>query len=485
MGRVVVACLVAAVVWGISSPAGADETIALGVGGQRVIQVPGGIGRVAVGDPTVADVKTLGQDQVLLVGLKEGGTTLLVWRSNGVRDGYRISVRRQDPGHVLAEVKRLLGDREGLVVRAAGDGVSIEGEILTADDLRRVEEILELYPAVRSFARVSPAAREAAARALTLALQRAGLERVRANAVGTTLLLEGTVDTEADLRKVDLVVKAVGERAENLVSVAPKRMIAADVQFVEVREGDQAAFGIRWPLEPAGTVQASARVDGPLPAGLGVAAESAAVGGYGLALAGATPWSIRAAIDKGAGRLLARPTLVCASGEEAEFLAGGEVPIPLVTGETAQVEYRPYGIRLRLRPTADADGGIRTEIEAEVSELDRAAAVSAGASMAVPGFRSRKVRTSVTVRAGEVIVLSGVYSHEESKATSKVPVLGHVPILGELFKQRAFDDTRRELLVFVTPRFVEGSDEQNRRAVGEMERRYDEAGEAVDFGILD
>ena len=487
MGRVWVVVLVAAAVWGIATPAGADETLALGVGGQRVIQVPGGIGRVAVGDPTVADVKTLGSDQVLLVGLKEGRTTLLVWRSNGVRDGYVVSVRRQDPAEVLAEARRLLGDREGLEVRAVGDRVTIEGEALTADDHRRVEEILELYPSVRSFVRVSPAAREAAAKALSAALHRAGLERVRASAVGTLLLLEGTVDTEAELRKVELVVRAVGERAEILVSVEAKRMIAADVQFVEIREGDQAAFGIRWPIEPAGAVEGTAKVDGPLPPGLGVATTgpTMAVGGYGFSMTGATPWSIRAAIDKGAGRLLARPTLVCASGEEAEFLAGGEVPIPLVTGESAQVEFRPYGIRLKLKPTADADGGIRTELEAEVSELDRAVAVAAGASVSVPGFRARKVRTSVTVRAGEVIVLSGVYSHEEAKSVSKVPLLGHVPIVGELFKQRAFDETRRELLVFVTPRFVEGADDSSRRTVEAIEKRYEQAGDDVDFGVLD
>jgi pilus assembly protein CpaC len=220
---------------------------------------------------------------------------------------------------------------------------------------------------------------------------------------------------------------------------------------------------------------------------LGVATQGppVPVGGYGFSATGATPWSIRAAIDKGAGRLLARPTLVCASGEEAEFLAGGEVPIPLISGETAQVQFRPYGIRLRLRPTADADGGIRTELEAEVSELDRAVAVAAGATVSVPGFRARKVRTSVTVRAGEVIVLSGVYSHEEAKSVSKVPLLGQVPIVGELFKQRAFDDVRRELLVFVTPRFVEGADAGNRKAVETIERKYDEAADDVGFGLLD
>ena len=69
----------------------------------------------------------------------------------------------------------------------------------------------------------------------------------------------------------------------------------------------------------------------------------------------------------------------------------------------------------------------------------------------MPGFRTRKVKTNVTVRHGETIVLSGVFSHDEQKAVSKLPGLGHIPIIGELFKNRAFDSTKRELVIFVTP----------------------------------
>ena len=90
----------------------------------------------------------------------------------------------------------------------------------------------------------------------------------------------------------------------------------------------------------------------------------------------------------------------------------------------------------------------------QTDQVDQSVAVSVGSSASVPGFRTRKVKTNVTVRHGETIVLSGVFSHDEQKSVSKIPGLGHIPIIGELFKNRAFDSNKRELVIFVTPRIV-------------------------------
>src|SRR4029079_3019897 len=87
--------------------------------------------------------------------------------------------------------------------------------------------------------------------------------------------------------------------------------------------------------------------------------------------------------NDGYGRLLAQPKLVCASGEKAEFTAGGEVPIPLITNNQFTIEYKPWGVILNLPPTADRNGNIQTEIEAEVSEIDQSVAVAIGSSVAV------------------------------------------------------------------------------------------------------
>src|SRR5690242_8604184 len=97
-------------------------TIPLGVGQQRVIQL-GDVARVAIGDPEIADVKQVGGGELLLTGIGEGRTSLLVWRGNRTRAGYTVVVRRQDPRELVSEVRALLGEREGVAVRAAGDHV--------------------------------------------------------------------------------------------------------------------------------------------------------------------------------------------------------------------------------------------------------------------------------------------------------------------------------------------------------------------------
>jgi len=140
---------------------------------------------------------------------------------------------------------------------------------------------------------------------------------------------------------------------------------------------------------------------------------------------------------------------------------------------------------LKIKPTADRSGNIETEIEAEVSEIDNSVSVSLGGGVSMPGFRNRRVRTNVTVRHGETIVLSGVFNHDEQKSVSKFPGLGHIPIIGELFKNRGFDTTKRELLIFVTPRIVNPESDKIREMIDDMKVRYKQARSDVRFDIFD
>lgn len=455
----------------------ADELV-LGVGAQRVLTVPDGIERVSVGDPEVADVKPLGRNQVLVLAGRIGRTTLIVWRTGGQRDSHTVVVRHGTLDDSIAEIRALLGDREGIGVRTVGDRIFLEGDALTAEDYRRVEQVVGLYPGVRSFVRVAPAARRVVAEHLTGAFAEAGLPGVRAQVIGATLFLEGHVESEAELKKAGLIAQALGERVENLVQISAHRMILSEVHFVELRRADMLKAGVRLPLDLAGTATAGGDAAGTLVPG--------PIEGTWQAGASVTSsFSLRAALDAGEGRLLAQPKLLCASGQSAEFLAGGEVPLPLVTSTSVGVDYKPYGIALRIEPVADRDGNIRTVIEAEVSELDRTVAVAVGPENSVPGFRNRKVKTSVTVKSGETIVLSGVFSRDQQKNIAKVPVLGHIPIVGELFKQRAIDDVERELVVFVTPRLVGAGDARSEELIDDLKRRYEEAAGDVEAGILD
>lgn len=345
----------------------AGNQISLGVGTQKVLSITG-IQRVAIGDPSIADVKALGSNQLLVIGAAEGRTTLLVWKSNGQRLSYVVTVSKKDVEEVIAEIKKLLGDREGITIRKVGDRIYLDGYAYTTDDNERVDQIVGLYPNVKSFVKIAPNAKKLVASNLNAALQKAGLKNVQANVVGTTIFLEGSVESQQDLQKAEMITKAVGEKVENLLVVGIKRMVLSEVQFVEIRRSSTDHLGIRWPLDIAGGGTANVTLNQqflptnpPIPV----------TGTWSLSLPGETKWAFQLGFNDGYGRLLAQPKLVCASGEKAEFLAGGEVPIPLVTNNTFTIEFKEYGIKLKLHPTADRHGNIQTEIEAEASEIDQ------------------------------------------------------------------------------------------------------------------
>ncbi len=452
--------------------------ISLGVGTQKVITVAG-IQRIAVGDSAISDVKTLGNNQVLIIGVAEGKTTLLIWKASGQRISYLVSVRKQDPNEVISELKKLLGEIEGVTVRMVGDRIYLDGQAYTQADADRVDQVVSLYPNVKSFVKIAPNAKKLVAQNLNAAFQKAGLKNVQANVVGSTIFLEGSVESQQDLQKAELITKAIGEKVENLLVVGIKRMILSEVQFVEIRRDSKDRYGIRYPTDISGNTSANFNFSKDLFPG--TFAEGASAYRIGLSAGMAIGFQN----NDGYGRLLAQPKLVCASGEKAEFISGGEVPIPLITNSQFTVEYKPYGVILKLRPTADRSGNIQTEVEAEVSELDLSVAVSIGGSASVPGFRKRSVKTNVTVRHGETIVLSGVFSHDEQKQVSKLPGLGHIPIIGELFKNRAFDSSKRELVIFVTPRIVNPDSDKIRTIIEEVKSRYKQARGEVNFGIFD
>ncbi|MBJ6765202.1 secretin [Corallococcus sp. H22C18031201] len=463
-----------------SAPALAQEgsTVSLGVGTQKVVSIPG-LSRVALGDPSVADVSTLGTSQLLITGKQEGKTTLLVWKTSGQRVSYNVTVRKQDPNEVISEIKRLLGEIEGVSVRMVGDRIYLDGQAYTTQDADRIEQVVSLYPNVKSFVKIAPNAKKLVAQNLNAAFQKAGLRNVQANVVGATIFLEGSVESQQDLQKAELITKAIGEKVENLLVVGIKRMILTEVQFVEIRRDSRDRYGIKYPTDITGTASIAANITQELfPGTFGQGASQIGIGA-------GSAFTVGFQSNDGYGRLLAQPKLVCASGEKAEFLAGGEVPIPLITNTQATVEFKPYGVILNIRPTADRNGNIQTEVEAEASEIDTSVAVSFGGSSAIPGFRTRKVKTNVTVRHGETIVLSGVFSHDEQKAVSKIPGLGNIPIVGELFKNRAFDTTKRELVIFVTPRIVNPDSDKVRTIIEDVKSRYKQARSEVNFNIFD
>src|SRR5438132_5246349 len=471
----------------IAAPAFAQAeggTISLGVGQQKVIQVSN-VARVAIGEPDVADVKQVGGgNELLITGVGEGRTSLLVWRNNDTRISYVIVVRKQDPKEVVSEVRALLGDREGIQIRIVGDRVYLDGETITTDDYERVQQVTALYPSVKSFVRPSANAKKLAAEALNRAYQKNNLRGVEAKVVGSTLFLEGWVDSQDDLKKLDMVTKAVGEHTESLVTVGVRKMVLVEVDFVEVSFNDSKLVGIKPPLHIQSTERSGATVQvvRAIP-GLD-SGQTQNLGSVSATLGATTDFSIGARFDYGFVRVLSQPKLVCASGEKAEFVAGGEIPLLIVTQNQFAVEFKKFGIVLHGTPTADRSGNIGPELSAERSDVDRALSIRAN-GFEVPGFRLRDVKTNVTVTDGETVILSGLFNYNEDKEVSKVPLLGHIPIIGELFKSRNFVDSKTELAIYVTPHIVVPGSDRVKELIQDARKLYKDAGDSVSFSIFD
>ena len=163
-------------------------------------------------------------------------------------------------------------------------------------------------------------------------------------------------------------------------------------------------------------------------------------------------------------RILAEPTLVTISGERASFLAGGEIPIvqSVAAGGTAQqsVVFEPFGIRLNMIPVLKDNGGINLEVSPEERLLapnlafTLPAGAGLGAGATVPGFTTRKSQTIVELKPGQELYIAGLVSTNTGRQIAKTPVIGEVPVLGALYRSKAFNKNESELVVSVRPEII-------------------------------
>jgi pilus assembly protein CpaC len=163
--------------------------------------------------------------------------------------------------------------------------------------------------------------------------------------------------------------------------------------------------------------------------------------------------------SRGNARLLARPNLMTANRQEGNFLAGGEIPVPIAQpgqgGQTfVTISYREFGIRLRFTPEILNDSLITLAVRPEVSSLDYTNAVII-AGFRVPALRTRRVETTVDVRPSQSLIISGLMSEERERVKNGIPFLMDIPILGALFSSTRWQSLETELLVVVTPTIVD------------------------------
>jgi pilus assembly protein CpaC len=168
---------------------------------------------------------------------------------------------------------------------------------------------------------------------------------------------------------------------------------------------------------------------------------------------------VKALQQKGDLKLLANPQLIGLSGENASFLVGGEIPVPIAQTVSAggapsvTIEWKEYGVKLNFVPTIIDTDLINLRISPEVSSLDWTNAVTFG-GWTIPAIRSRKADAVVELNSEQSVVLGGLLSSEETKTIKRIPILGYIPLLNFFFSRRETSKSETELLIIVSPRII-------------------------------
>ena len=169
---------------------------------------------------------------------------------------------------------------------------------------------------------------------------------------------------------------------------------------------------------------------------------------------------IQALRQENVTKILANPTVVTLSGRTADFNVGGEAPFGTAGsggGTGTGIQFREFGTRVQFLPVVLSEGRIRLEIHAEVSNVDPALSFT-GANVVAPGFDSRSIQTVVEMENGQTFAIGGLINNTVNGTAIKVPVLGDLPFFGTLFRQTAYNEVEQELVIIVTPRFVDPMD---------------------------
>ncbi len=268
----------------------------------------------------------------------------------------------------------------------------------------------------------------------------------------------------------------------NAMRVAASQQVMLKVRFLEVTRSAERDLGVNWFVangsgtrgfntglgQPTQVGQSPTATPGGIPLfqTLSTFAGGTTGGPFGVALANLVnnnnarvDLMITALEDKGLIRRLAEPDLVALSGDTASFLAGGEVPVPVVqpsSGATPliTVEYKPFGVQLTFMPTVTNSGIINLRLTPSVSELDYTNAVVVS-GFRIPALTKREARTTIELRDGQSFAIAGLLQNEGSRNISQVPWVGSVPVLGALFRSTSYQQNETDLVVIVTPQLVQ------------------------------
>jgi pilus assembly protein CpaC len=357
---------------------------------------------LSIANPGIADISTLSESSIYVLGKAPGRTTLTLLSADGKLIA-NVDVQVTPDVAEFKERLRQILPGENIEVRTANDGIVLSGT------------------------------------------------------VSSTVKLD---------RALDLANRYAPDRVSNLMTVGGTQQVMLKVRFAEMQRSVAknlgASLGVRSNSSSVGGVIGTGNFDSTAAVNNafdnGIFPNSGnSNGSLGLGFtAGSLEFAvlIEALESKGVVRTLAEPNLTALSGQEAKFLAGGEYPIPVAGGDNGiTIEYKPFGVELNFTPVVVDGDIINLTLNAAVSSIDNTITLESG-GFTINAFRRRETSTTVEMRDGESFAVAGLLQDDFRNLNDQVPWLGDVPVLGALFRSAEYQRAQSELVIIVSAHLV-------------------------------
>jgi pilus assembly protein CpaC len=368
------------------------QNLELVKGKSLVIDTPMALKRVSLADPEVADALVISPRQLYLTGKAVGTTNLTLWGENErVFAMYDLAV--SPDLSALKETFHKIFPGEDIRVTATHDAITLFGRISSATKLSQALEVAQTF---------------------------------------------------------------ASKKVVNLLQVAGVHQVMLEVRVAEMSRSLTKRLGFNFTVLTSGSEFGVSQLNGLTSFDDFVTTVGASINAlFRLQTGGVTLTSfIDALKEQGLVKILAKPTLVTLSGQEASFLAGGEFPVPVPQErDTITIEFKTFGVGLSFTPIVLSDQQISLRVAPEVSDLDFSNAVSFS-GFVVPALTTRRASTVIELADGQSFAIAGLLDESVRESISRFPLLGDIPILGALFRSVSFQKNETELVIMVTPHLV-------------------------------
>jgi len=403
--KIAIAATVLVLATGIGRTQSAED-LRITVGKSIVIDYPGAIRQISTSNPEVVDASPVTTREILMSGKGLGSATMVVWSKADQRMFYNVTVELN-----LELLRRMLTDTfpdEKIDVHSSRDSISLNGTVSSKEVAERATALSATFAkTVVNNLSVSGAIEKQ----ILLRVKFAELDRSRADQFGVNILSSGATNTIGGITTGQVGQGNTVTATTGNTTTARAAVTIADALNIFAFRPDLNISAFIKALETENVLQ-----------------------------------------------ILAEPNLVTTNGKEANFLVGGEFPVPILQGGAnsgaVTIQFKEFGIRLLFTPVLTSNKTIKLALRQEVSTIDFSNAVSLQGFL-IPALATRRAETNVELAEGQTFVVAGLMDNRETSALSKIPIISNIPVLGSLFKSKIENRNNTELVMLVTPEVTE------------------------------